>query len=169
MHKFVIDDGQVVPADARIICGYDDPNGYVAYQHELNTRRGDALSEQSKVEEGDERSDRGVALLAIDQSAMTGESLAVDKYIADRIFYTTGCKRGKAYAIVTHSAPTSFVGRTASLITQTKDKGHFRAIMNSIGTSLLVLVATFILIAWIGGFYHELKIATPEHLSLIHI
>ena len=93
---------------------------------------------------------------------MTGESLAVDKYVADVIYYTTGCKRGKAYAIVTHSAKMSFVGRTASLVSGAKDQGHFKAIMNSIGTSLLVLVVGWILIAWIGGFYHHIGIATPE-------
>jgi hypothetical protein len=93
---------------------------------------------------------------------MTGESLAVDKYVADVMYYTTGCKRGKAYAIVTHSAKMSFVGRTASLVSGAKDQGHFKAIMNSIGTSLLVLVVGWILIAWIGGFYHHIGIATPE-------
>jgi H+-transporting ATPase len=109
-------------------------------------------------------------LLAIDQSAMTGESLAVDKYVADVIYYTTGCKRGKAYAIVTHSAKMSFVGRTASLVSGAKDQGHFKAIMNSIGTSLLVLVVFWILAAWIGGFFHHLGIATPEKSSntLLH-
>lgn len=102
-------------------------------------------------------------MLAIDQSAMTGESLAVDKYVADVIYYTTGCKRGKAYAIVTHSAKMSFVGRTASLVSGAQDQGHFKAIMNSIGTTLLVLVVGWILISWIGGFFHHLKLATPEH------
>ncbi|KAK0119501.1 hypothetical protein ONS95_010946 [Cadophora gregata] len=101
---------------------------------------------------------------------MTGESLAVDKYVADVIYYTTGCKRGKAYAIITHSAKTSFVGRTASLVSGAKDQGHFKAIMNSIGTSLLVLVVGWILAAWIGGFFHHLQIATPEDSSnnLLH-
>jgi H+-transporting ATPase len=97
---------------------------------------------------------------------MTGESLAVDKYCADVVYYTTGCKRGKAYAVVTHSAKMSFVGRTASLVSGAKDQGHFKAIMNSIGTSLLVLVVAWILISWIGGFYHHLSIATPESSSM---
>jgi H+-transporting ATPase len=96
---------------------------------------------------------------------MTGESLAVDKYITDAVYYTTGCKRGKAFALVTHSAKMSFVGRTASLVSGAKDQGHFKAIMNSIGTSLLVLVVGWILVAWIGGFFHHLGIATPETSS----
>lgn len=38
--------------------------------------------------------------------------------------------------------------------------GHFKAIMNSIGTALLVLVMFWILAAWIGGFFRHLGIAT---------
>lgn len=40
----------------------------------------------------------GYPLVACDQSAITGESLAVDKYMGDTLYYTTGCKRGKVSA-----------------------------------------------------------------------
>jgi H+-transporting ATPase len=169
--QIIIEDGQVVPADARIISAYDNPNGWADFQKELERQAGQ--EEEHKGDDDDEIGEKhgsGYALLAIDQSAMTGESLAVDKYVADVIYYTTGCKRGKAYAIVTHSAKMSFVGRTASLVSGAKDQGHFKAIMNSIGTSLLVLVVGWILAAWIGGFFHHLKLATPEWSSnsLLH-
>ncbi|KAI6709632.1 hypothetical protein JHW43_007857 [Diplocarpon mali] len=167
----IIEDGQVVPGDARIISAYDNPNGYAEYLRELEAQAGESAAE--KGEDDDEHEHKhgsGYALLAIDQSAMTGESLAVDKYVADVIYYTTGCKRGKAYAIITHSAKMSFVGRTAALVTGAQDQGHFKAIMNSIGTSLLVLVVGWILASWIGGFFRHLELATPEDSSntLLH-
>jgi len=93
---------------------------------------------------------------------MTGESLAVDKFMAYTIFYTTGCKRGKGYAIVTHGASASFVEKTASLVQGAKDQGHFKAIMNQIGTSLLVLVVIFILASWIGGFFTTSRSLRPR-------
>ena len=114
----------------------------------------------------DEHLAQGHTIVACDQSAITGESLAVDKFMGDVVYYTTGCKRGKAYAVTLTSAKHSFVGRTASLVQGAKDQGHFKAIMNSIGTTLLILVVFWILIAWIGGFYHHLKIATPENSSV---
>ena len=127
---------------------------------------------EKHVDEDGEQEDQhhGHAVVAADQSAITGESLAVDKYMGDTLYYTTGCKRGKAYAVVTASARVSFVGKTASLVQGAKDQGHFKAIMNSIGTALLVLVVAWILIAWIGGFYHHLNIATPMDSSenLLH-
>jgi H+-transporting ATPase len=166
--QIVIEDGTVVPADCRLICGYDDKTGYQDYLNVLETQGSSQEMKEDDEDEDDHHT--GYALLAIDQSAMTGESLAVDKYMADVVYYTTGCKRGKAFAIVTHNARMSFVGRTASLVTGAKDSGHFKAIMNSIGTALLVLVVVFIMIAWIGGFFHHLKIATPEKSSnnLLH-
>jgi H+-transporting ATPase len=167
----IIEDGEVVPADCRIISDYDNKNGYTEYLRELEAQAGESANEKDEdAEIGDHKHGSGYAILAIDQSAMTGESLAVDKYVADAVYYTTGCKRGKAYALVTHSAKMSFVGRTASLVTGAKDQGHFKAIMNSIGTSLLVLVVFWILAAWIGGFFHHLHIATPEgsSVNLLH-
>ncbi|KAK3056496.1 hypothetical protein LTS18_011648, partial [Coniosporium uncinatum] len=90
--------------------------------------------------------------------------------MGDIVYYTTGCKRGKAYAVAITSAKHSFVGRTASLVSGATDQGHFKAIMNNIGTSLLVLVVFFIMVSWIGGFFRNLGIATPEwsSVNLLH-
>ena len=162
----------MVPADARLICDYDTPEAFAEYKTLMEQETGGDGTEKTTEAEEDEEEEKhhGVSLIAADQSAITGESLAVDKYMGDTCYYTTGCKRGKAYAVVTAHAKISFVGRTASLVEGAKDQGHFKAIMNSIGTSLLVLVVFWILLSWIGGFYRNLKLATPEWSStnLLH-
>ncbi|PTU21793.1 hypothetical protein P175DRAFT_0500676 [Aspergillus ochraceoroseus IBT 24754] len=160
----IIEEGTIVPADIRLICDYDKPEMYETYKEYLATANDDTLKEKDdEDEDGGIEARVGVSLVAVDQSAITGESLAVDKYMADTCYYTTGCKRGKAYAVVTATAQQSFVGKTAALVQGAKDQGHFKAVMDNIGTSLLVLVMFWILAAWIGGFYRHLKIATPEH------
>lgn len=170
--QVVIEEGTVVPADSRLICDYESGvEGFNQYKAELNAQ--DVMSPRAeKFESEDEEGTPhiGHPLVAIDQSAITGESLAVDKYMTDTVYYTTGCKRGKCYGIVTHGAQASFVGKTASLVQGAKDQGHFKAIMNSIGTALLVLVVLFMLAAWIGGFYRNLDIAGPPENStnLLH-
>ena len=141
----------------------------------------DMLGHASEDDDEDEKEDddqhdaansianfRSSPLLAVDQSAITGESLAVEKYLGDVVYYTTGCKRGRAFAIVTASAKESFVGRTAQLVQGAKDQGHFKAVMNNIGTSLLILVLFWILAAWIGGFYHHIPIAADGSQNLLH-
>ncbi|KAF7720192.1 P-type H+-ATPase, plasma membrane [Penicillium ucsense] len=191
----VIGEGQVVPADAKIICDYNDVNGWEEFcqLHEQGSLDGDSDSDdsdaapkndnacqnvkegQAVVEDGgaDEPKPhrtrkRGYPILACDHSAITGESLAVDRYMGDNVFYTTGCKRGKAYAVVQTGAKTSFVGRTASMVQSAKGAGHFEIVMDRIGTSLLVLVMAWILAAWIGGFYRNLPIASPGEQTLLH-
>nr|POE54543.1 plasma membrane atpase 1 [Quercus suber] len=166
----VIEEGQTVPADARLICDYDAPEDFEKYkelreQHALNPEEDPAGSEEGEGDEGEGVAHQGHAIVATDQSAITGESLAVDKFMGDIVYYTTGCKRGKAYAVCQTSAKHSFVGRTATLVQGAKDQGHFKAIMNSIGTALLVLVMFWLLLAWIGGFFRHLGIATPEGSS----
>jgi len=173
----IIEEGQTVPADARLICDYTVPEDFEKYkelreQHQLDPEEDPAGSEDKEGEEGEGEGvvHQGHAIIATDQSAITGELLAVDKYMGDVVYYTTGCKRGKAYAVCLTSAKHSFVGRTATLVQGAKDQGHFKAIMNSIGTALLVLVMFWILLAWIGGFFRHLQLATPEHSdnTLLH-
>ncbi|KAK4554539.1 hypothetical protein LTR86_008393 [Recurvomyces mirabilis] len=163
----VIEEGQTVPADARLICDYEAPGDFEKYkelreQHALNPEEDPSGSEDKEGDDDEGVAQQGHSIIATDQSAITGESLAVDKFMGDVVYYTTGCKRGKAYAVATTSAKYSFVGRTATLVQGAKDQGHFKAIMNSIGTALLVLVMFWVLIAWIGGFFRHLKLATPE-------
>ncbi|KAI1290635.1 E1-E2 ATPase-domain-containing protein [Xylaria venustula] len=185
----IIQEGQTVPGDAQLICDYNRPQDYEQYKQLRNEDKfteeggvetGGQNDKKDKEKSGDSKGEKdedeyeegsihyGDSLVACDQSAITGESLAVDKYMGDTIYYTTGCKRGKAYAIILTSAKSSFVGRTAELVQGAKDQGHFKAVMNNIGTSLLVLVMFWILVAWIGGFYHHLRIAQPHTQNLLH-
>ncbi|KAH7392850.1 plasma membrane ATPase 1 [Pyrenochaeta sp. MPI-SDFR-AT-0127] len=176
----VVEEGLTVPGDVRLICGYDHPEDFELYmklKEEDKFHDGDPEDEKDEVDEEkfDEENPitQGHPLVACDQSSITGESLAVDKYMGEIAYYTTGCKRGKAYGIVITTAKHSFVGRTASLVQGAQDQGHFKAIMNSIGTALLVLVMFFILLAWIGGFFRNLPIAThregtDKSVTLLH-
>ncbi|UNI24688.1 hypothetical protein JDV02_010418 [Purpureocillium takamizusanense] len=180
-----VQEGDTVAADARLICDCSRPDDFEIY---LRLRAEDRLGHVSD-EAGDDAADedkgerdrrasvlsqaatkdyRSTPLVAVDQSAITGESLAVDKYLGDVVYYTTGCKRGKSYAIVINTAKHSFVGRTAELVQGAQDQGHFKAVMNNIGTTLLILVMFWILAAWIGGFFHHLGVTKPGSQNLLH-
>jgi H+-transporting ATPase len=68
---------------------------------------------------------------------------------------------------VTTTAAKSFVGKTAGLVTSSKDQGHFQRVMTSIGTTLLILVVVFLFAVWIGGFFRSVKISTPTQNNLL--
>lgn len=190
-------EGSVVPADAKVIFDFNDPNGWEEFnqlqeqgmlgggsesdeEDEAGDQEKPAVPESTeKGEDADATGDadaeqvtrprkRGYPILACDHSAITGESLAVDRYMGDVIYYTTGCKRGKAFAVVQTTAKTSFVGRTASMVLGAKGAGHFEIVMDNIGTSLLILVMAWILAAWIGGFFRNIPIASPPQQTLLH-
>ncbi|KAJ5241170.1 Plasma membrane H(+)ATPase [Penicillium citrinum] len=188
----IVGEGQVVPADAKIICDFKDSNGWEEFnqlqeqgmlgggsdsededeehKNKEASQSADGAKEDEEKEEAQRQKTRkrGYPILACDHSAITGESLAVDRYMGDVIYYTTGCKRGKAYAVVQSPAKTSFVGRTASMVQSAKGAGHFEIVMDNIGTSLLILVMAWILAAWIGGFFRHIPIASPGQQTLLH-
>ncbi|RGP77472.1 h+-transporting atpase [Fusarium longipes] len=185
----IIEEGGTVAADARLLCDYSRPEDFEIYkklraedkldrsdeEDDLADGPDDANGDAKHTEDGQGHTHgqepldhRSRPLAAVDQSSITGESLAVEKYLGDMVYYTTGCKRGKAFGLVQASARESFVGRTADLVQGAKDQGHFKAIMNNIGTTLLVLVMFWILIAWIGGFFHHIGVTAPGSQNLLH-
>lgn len=158
-----------VPADAVVVCDYEDRDqGWEEFRRlREEGKLGQKRSESE--DEGEKESDRpDYPVLACDHSAITGESLAVDRFIGDHLFYTTGCKRGKGYAIVQAIGQKTFVGRTAAMVQGASGTGHFQKVMDSIGTALLVLVMAWLLAVWIGGFFRNLPIASPGEQTLLN-
>ncbi|KAH6957064.1 hypothetical protein DER45DRAFT_631809 [Fusarium avenaceum] len=187
----IVQEGDTVAADSRLICDYTRPEDFEVYKRLRAEDKLDRSDEEDDMADGPEAKQgpedgsddhdgrrhsheqehldyRSRPLAAVDQSAITGESLAVEKYLGDLVYYTTGCKRGKSLGLVQTPAKESFVGRTADLVQGAKDQGHFKAIMNQIGTTLLVLVMFWILIAWIGGFFHHVSMTAHGSQNLLH-
>ncbi|CDK28285.1 unnamed protein product [Kuraishia capsulata CBS 1993] len=97
--------------------------------------------------------------LQVDQSAITGESLAVDKHSGDPTFASSTVKRGEALMIVVSTGDNTFVGRAAALVNKASGgTGHFTEVLNGIGTILLVLVIITLLLVWVACFYRTDKI-----------
>ncbi|OUM53205.1 hypothetical protein BVG19_g2470 [[Candida] boidinii] len=97
--------------------------------------------------------------LQVDQSAITGESLAVDKRVGDPTFSSSTVKRGEGYMVVCATGDSTFVGRAAALVNKASGgTGHFTEVLNGIGTILLVLVIITLLLVWTASFYRTNKI-----------
>ena len=96
------------------------------------------------------------AFLQVDQSGITGESLAVDKKCGDTCFQSSGVKRGDALMMVTATGENTFVGRAAAMVNKAASgTGHFTEVLNGIGTILLVLVVFTLMVAWLSSFYRS--------------
>lgn len=107
------------------------------------------------------------AFLQVDQSAITGESLAVDKHKGDQCYASSSIKRGEAFMVVTATGDNTFVGRAAALVNAASaGTGHFTEVLNGIGTILLVLVIFTLLVVWVSSFYRSNGIVTILEFTL---
>lgn len=107
------------------------------------------------------------AYLQVDQSAITGESLAVDKHQGDQCYASSGVKRGEAFMVITATGDSTYVGRAAALVNKASSgTGHFTEVLNGIGTVLLILVIFTNLVVWISSFYRSNPIVTILEFTL---
>ncbi|KAI9759402.1 MAG: plasma membrane H+-ATPase [Chaenotheca gracillima] len=96
------------------------------------------------------------AFLQVDQSAITGESLAVDKHKNDQCYASSAVKRGEAFMVISATGDNTFVGRAAALVNAASGgTGHFTEVLNGIGTVLLILVIFTLLAVWVSSFYRS--------------
>jgi len=93
--------------------------------------------------------------LSIDQSALTGESLPVDKKIGDTAYSGSVVRQGEMQGAVTATGMHTFFGRTAQLVETAQTRSHFQQAVLRIGNFLILttlgLVALVLLVALFRG------------------
>ncbi|KAJ3027717.1 UNVERIFIED_CONTAM: hypothetical protein HDU68_003249, partial [Siphonaria sp. JEL0065] len=77
--------------------------------------------------------------LQIDQAALTGESLPVNKGKGATAYSSAIVKQGQMLAVVTKTGIHTYIGRAANLIAITTEEGHFQKIITSIGNFLVII------------------------------
>ena len=95
------------------------------------------------------------AYLSVDQSALTGELLPVDKKVGDTAYAGSIAKQGEMTAAVTATGMQTFFGHTARLVGEAKTVSHFQRAVLRIGNFLILatigLVAVIVLAALFRG------------------
>lgn len=76
--------------------------------------------------------------LSVDQSALTGESLPVDKKVEDDAYSGTVVKLGEMVGVVTDTGMKTLFGRTAALVQEAKTVSHFQQAVLNIGRFLII-------------------------------
>ncbi len=113
----------------------------------VRLRLGDIVPADARLVEGD--------YLSVDQSALTGESLPVEKKTGDTVYSGSVVKQGEMVALVTVTGDDSYFGRTAKLVQDAGAPSHFQKAVLTIGDFLiylsLALVAALILVQLFRG------------------
>ncbi|MDX1804762.1 MAG: HAD-IC family P-type ATPase, partial [Alcanivorax sp.] len=77
--------------------------------------------------------------LSVDQSALTGESLPVDKKTGDTVYSSSIAKAGQMKARVTATGSNTFFGQTAQLVESAGSRSHFQKAVMRIGDVLILI------------------------------
>jgi H+-transporting ATPase len=114
----------------------------------VRVRLGDIAPADVKLVEGD--------YLLVDQSALTGESLPVEKHVTDVGYSGSIIRQGEMNAVVVTTGMNTYFGKTAKLVEEARTQSHFQKAVIKIGDYLIVLaVALVALIFLVALFRHE--------------
>lgn len=91
--------------------------------------------------------------LSVDQSALTGESLPVDKEVGGVAFSGTIVKRGEMTGVVTATRMNTFFGRTAQLVQTAQVKSHLQEAIMSMGRFLIISTLAIVILLFIVSLY----------------
>ncbi len=144
-------------------------NGELVPIEAINVVPGDILElEEGTVIPADGRIISDNCELQVDQSAITGESLAAKIVTGEGVRSSSTVKRGNCFIVVTATGDATEVGRAATLVRKAESgPGHFTEVLNGIGIVLLSLVIFTLVVVWISGFYRNTKIVTLLGFTLI--
>jgi H+-transporting ATPase len=97
----------------------------------IRLRPGDIIPADTKLFDGD--------YLSIDESALTGESLPVDKGKGDIAYSGSIAKQGEMIALVTGTGSNTYFARTAKLVETAGAVSHFQKAVLTIGDYLIYI------------------------------
>ena len=86
--------------------------------------------------------------LSVDQSALTGESLPVDKKSGEIVYSGSITRQGNMTGVVTATADNTFFGRTAKLVESAGAASHFQKAVLSIGDYLIYISLGLVALLW---------------------
>ncbi|KAI8827074.1 uncharacterized protein EV422DRAFT_24130 [Fimicolochytrium jonesii] len=124
--------GQLVEVEARLLV----PGDVIAI------RLGDIIPADARLLGIGVTGEETEGTLQIDQAALTGESLPVNKGKGAIAYSSSICKQGQMLAVVTKTGINTYIGRAANLISNTEEEGHFQKVINRIG-NFLIFISVF--------------------------
>ena len=97
----------------------------------IRLRPGDVIPADARLFEGD--------YIRIDESSLTGESLAADKKVGDMAYSGAVAKQGEMVALVYGTGANTYFAKTAKLVEKAGAVSHFQKAVLTIGDYLIYL------------------------------
>ncbi|VVB94409.1 Copper-exporting P-type ATPase B [uncultured archaeon] len=128
----------------------------------VRVRLGDIVPADIKLMKGD--------YLLVDQSALTGESLPVEKHTSDVGYSGSIIRQGEMDALVVTTGMNTYFGKTAKLVEEAKTQSHFQKTVIKIGNYLIVLDGVLVSIIFLLAlFRHESVLQTLQFALVLTV
>ena len=124
----------------------------------IRIRIGDFVPADIKITSGE---------ISIDQSALTGESLEIEKKTGEIIYSGSIVTKGEAMGVVTLTGANTKFGKTIELVKIAKPKSHIDEIISKVVKWLLLIVGLLLLIALVVAFLKGINILEILPLLLV--
>jgi H+-transporting ATPase len=125
----------------------------------IRVRLGDIIPADVKLVEGD--------YLSVDQAALTGESLPVNKEPGDIAYSGSIAKQGEMVALVTSTGANTFFARTAKLVETAGAVSHFQKAVMRVGDFLIVIAVGLSIILIVVELHRGLPVLDLVEFVLI--
>ncbi len=125
----------------------------------VRIRLGDIVPADVKLFEGD--------FLLVDQSALTGESLPVEKHVSEDTYSGSIVQKGEMTAIVTTTGTNTYFGKTAKLVEEAKTKSHFQKAVTKIANYLIAFAISLIVLVFLIAMFRQESLLQTLQFALV--
>ena len=128
----------------------------------VRIRLGEIVPADIKLLDGD--------YVSIDESALTGESLPVEKHVSDVAYAGSTVRQGEMDGLVITTGMNSYLGKTVKLVAETKTQSHFQKAVIKIGDYLIILALALVAVIFLVAlFRHESFVETLQFALVLTV
>jgi hypothetical protein len=125
----------------------------------VRVRLGDIIPADMKLMAGE--------FLMIDESALTGESLPVERPAGDLAHAGSIIRRGEMDGLVVATGMETFFGKTARLVAEAKSQSHFQKALIKIGDYLIAVGLGMVAIVFLAALFRHESLAVALQYALV--
>jgi H+-transporting ATPase len=127
----------------------------------VRIRLGEIIPADIKLIDGD--------FLQVDESALTGESLPVDKKVGEIAFSGSIVRQGEMTALVFATGMNTYFGRTARLVELARTRSHFQKAVVNIGDYLIILAIILVTLIFVVAILRHESLLQALQYALVLI
>jgi H+-transporting ATPase len=125
----------------------------------VHVRLGDVVPADLKLLKGE--------YLSIDESALTGESLPVDKKTSNIAYSGSVIIQGEMDALVIFTGMNTYFGSTALLVEEAETRSHLKQAVIKIGDYLIVIAAILVVIIFAVALFRQESLLSTLQFTLV--